>query len=232
MDSSHLVIDPVLESFYLVDAMMLKILPFMDMIESYRAVFSEVNQFQALTTKALETADFLLVEPDKSQFSNAYDEMTLAIDKGYQLFDKANLSLRAIVQDRIEFDKSKRNTMLVFVFTVSAAGILFTYLVGRSITVAVSNRISEERRNSIVNSRIKQALESASSVVLVVNRSGKITYCNNAGLRYFKQHQDEFSTDLGHAAASLETVRRWNATSEVDICLLLSALFRMSINRQ
>jgi|GEM_PF-4533157 len=164
--------------------MMLKILPFMDMIESYRAVFSErtsfkyfedhrfqlnqmksdsnkiaetvhkaithneslsehllplVNQFQALTTKALETADFLLVEPDKSQFSNAYDEMTLAIDKGYQLFDKANLSLRAIVQDRIEFDKSKRNTMLVFVFTVSAAGILFTYLVGRSITVAVSN---------------------------------------------------------------------------------------------
>lgn len=287
-DSSHLVIDPVLESFYLVDAMMLKILPFMDMIESYRAVFSErtsfkyfedhrfqlnqmksdsnkiaetvhkaithneslsehllplVNQFQALTTKALETADFLLVEPDKSQFSNAYDEMTLAIDKGYQLFDKANLSLRAIVQDRIEFDKSKRNTMLVFVFTVSAAGILFTYLVGRSITVAVSNarvlaeaiaedkldneicgkgrdepsqllsalahmqdklnhRISEERRNSIVNSRIKQALESASSVVLVVNRGGKITYCNNAGLRYFKQHQDEFSTDLGHAAAS------------------------------
>jgi len=156
LDSSHLVIDPVLESFYLVDAMMLKILPFMDMIESYRAVFSErtsfkyfedhrfqlnqmkseVNQFQALTTKALETADFLLVEPDKSQFSNAYDEMTLAIDKGYQLFDKANLSLRAIVQDRIEFDKSKRNTMLVFVFTVSAAGILFTYLVGRSITDA------------------------------------------------------------------------------------------------
>ena len=287
-DNSHLFIDPNLESFYLVDAMILKILPFMDRIESYRAIFTErtsfryfeehrfllnqmkldssliadsvlkaiahnedlseqllplVTQFQSLTSKALDTADFLLVEPDEDQFQSAYDEMTLAIDKGYEVFDTANMSLREIVQDRIKSDENERNSMLIFVLTVSVAGILFTYLVGRSITVAVSNamviaeaiaedkldneisekgrdepsqllsalahmqdklknRISEERRQSIVNSRIKQALESASSMVLVVNRGGKITYCNNAGLRYFEQYNNEFSKDLGRDVAS------------------------------
>ena len=63
-------------------------------------------------------------------------------------------------------------------------------------------RISQERRLLIHNGRMKQALDSISSVVLFANTKGDIVYSNNAANQYFRSYEQQlveglpgFSTD-------------------------------------
>ncbi|MGQ7847420.1 methyl-accepting chemotaxis protein [Granulosicoccus sp. 3-233] len=65
-------------------------------------------------------------------------------------------------------------------------------------------RISEERALLLHNGRLKQALESVSSVVLVADRKNRIIYCNNAGTRYFRKYETALSVELaGFSSDSL-----------------------------
>ena len=57
-------------------------------------------------------------------------------------------------------------------------------------------RITEERALLLHNGRLKQALESVSSVVLVADRKNRLIYCNNAGNQYFRKYEAQLSIDL------------------------------------
>lgn len=57
-------------------------------------------------------------------------------------------------------------------------------------------RISEERRLLLHNGRMKQALDSVSSVVLVANKKHNIIYCNRSGEEYFLTHEQQLARDL------------------------------------
>ena len=283
-DNSNLVLDPVLDSFYLMDAMLLKMIPFFNGLESYRVVFSErtsfryfeehrfqlnqlglsaktivktlekatkhnseldarlapvIEEFSSSVASALDKADFLLVDADESIIPEAYEDISAAIEASYQLFNTTNELFRKIVSARVEDDKSIRRNMLVFVLSAVALGIVFTILVGWSITRHIStakvvaeaiaedkldnsihisgddepgqllkalalmqdklnSRIAQERLDAAANSRIKQALECVSSVVLMADNDGFITYCNNAGTQYFQLHQSDFAGSLGN----------------------------------
>ncbi len=60
----------------------------------------------------------------------------------------------------------------------------------------LQNRLSEERALLLHNGRLKQALESVTSVVLVANRNRKIIYCNHAADRYFREFETQLSADI------------------------------------
>ena len=182
-DNSNMVLDSVLDSYYLVDAMVFQLFALQDGLETYRSVFSERTSFKyfeehrfllnrlklesltisatvfkainhnaelseslsGLTGKyknsveeAVNITDFLLLDSDASQFPDAYQKLTLAIDDGYTLLDAINASFRQVVGDRVEHEKSLKNKMLAFVLSVCAAGIFLTYFVGGSITRSVS----------------------------------------------------------------------------------------------
>ncbi|ASJ70578.1 methyl-accepting chemotaxis protein [Granulosicoccus antarcticus] len=57
-------------------------------------------------------------------------------------------------------------------------------------------RISQERRLLIHNGRMKQALDSISSVVLFANTKDKIVYCNTSGYNYFAEYEEQLACDL------------------------------------
>lgn len=60
----------------------------------------------------------------------------------------------------------------------------------------LQQRISEERALLLHNGRLKQALESVSSVVVVANKKHEIIYCNRSGNEYFQRHEADLAQDL------------------------------------
>ena len=60
----------------------------------------------------------------------------------------------------------------------------------------LKERISQERELLVHNGRMKQALDSISSVVLFANTRDTIIYCNNAAVEYFRTHEQQMVEGL------------------------------------
>lgn len=118
---------------------------------------SEIEVFRAKVASALDTADFILVEPDKSLLPGAFDEMTQALDSGYALFNSSNDVFRDLVAKRIRLDEKTRNMTIIFVLAVIAAGLVVTVLVSRSITRAIKkgNVLAEAIANDQLDNNIQ-----------------------------------------------------------------------------
>lgn len=281
-DNSGLVLDPDLDTFYLMNAVLLKLPPLLKALDKYRANFTQKtgfiyfqenrftlhaltlqgqeatntinialnhnptladslerphNQFSTLFNNALESANYLVKNPNPAMHEEVSAELKTAAVSGYTLFDITNENLSTLFTARMDADRSSRNIMLCLILLVVFAGIIFTFITGRGITKTIEQanrfaaaiaddeldndirstardepgqllralasmqdklrkRITEERMQSISNGRIKQALESVSSVVLVADVHDQIIYCNHAGNEYFKQHESALAEDL------------------------------------
>lgn len=281
-DRSNLVIDPELDSYYLMDAMLMKIPPALDALTQYQVSFSEKTGFmyqlpnqyalknietvtrlayesinvameqnaallKALTdgneifhdsyTVALASLEKVRVNSTEELQNQAFADTELAITNGYKLFDDVNTQLARLLNIRINRDESRRTTMVSIVLATVAFGMLFTYFVGRSISTTViraktlaeaiaddrldntierrgrdesaelmsalavmqeklNTRINNERQQSIINGRIKQALECVSSSVMVADVDKSIIYCNNASNKFFQNFENELAQDL------------------------------------
>lgn len=181
-DYSNLILDPDLDSYYLMDAVLLKIPPFLDALDTHRVNFIEqsgqfffqqhkfelitLNEKAEATLQSIETAishngvldrtlasplnDFstryqvsleslnaTLNTPDKLTSAEVYQSISVALNSGAELFNAANTELQKLLQARIDKDVSSRNTMLIYVLLAVAAGCIFTFIVGRSITLTI-----------------------------------------------------------------------------------------------
>jgi methyl-accepting chemotaxis protein len=179
---SNLIHDPDHDSYYLMDAVLLKIPRALDALSSYQVSFTEKNGFMdqlpnryALEkvsnlanmafetvniamehneelgkrlsadnngfvdnyTKALASLETVRVNSTPELQKQAFADTKIAIANGYTLFDNVNTQLERLLHERIRRAASKRNTMLGIVLSAVCVGMLFTYLVGRSITITV-----------------------------------------------------------------------------------------------
>lgn len=281
-DHSNLILDPDLDSFYLMDAILLKIPPAMTLLSDYKVHFTEQDGFMYqlpnlyklakvsdASAVATQTVDLAIshnnaladkLNGPKEQFRESYLQATAALEKvrvnstpqlqqqafadtsaaikhGFALFDEVNEQLRQLLNNRMERDSDKRGKLVVVVLAAVAAGMLFTFLVGRSISSSIiraktlaeaiaddrldntiissgkdepaellhalslmqdnlNARISEERQQSVINGRIKQALECVSSPVLVTDVDRQIIYSNIAANVFFKTHERALASDI------------------------------------
>lgn len=281
-DRSNLILDPELDSYYLMDAILMKIPPALDALTKYQVSFSEKTGFMyqlpnqyalkniaSVTNMAYESVNVAkeqnpeLVEAlsaDNEIFRDSYTlalaslekvrvnstaelqkqafaDTEKAITNGYLLFDNVNIQLNRLLNARIDRDASKRNMMVSIVLAAVAIGMLFTYLVGRSISNTVIRaktlaeaiaddrldnsiefrgsdepaelmsalavmqdklniRINDERQQSIINGRIKQALECVSSSVMMADVDKNIIYCNKASKQFFQSFENELDQDV------------------------------------
>ena len=281
-DGSNLILDPELDSYYLMDAVLLKIPHAMAELNHYQVQFSERNGFmyqtpnlyklqeiETMLNLAIDTVDTATnhnsalkrsLDDIKAKFHGKYVVALEALEKvrvnstpelqqqafaltneavnyGYILFDATNVELQSLIQARIDRYTGKRNMMLAFVTASVAAGMLFTYLVARSITGSITRamtvaqaiaddrldnkiiasgrdepgllmsslslmqeklnvRIGEERQQSIINGRIKQALECVSSPVMMADIDQSIIYVNNAASDFFTRFEPALAREI------------------------------------
>lgn len=281
-EKSALILDPKLDSYYLMDAAILKIPPAITALSSYKVEFTERNGFMfqvghlytlekiglsaARASEAVELAtshnaqsaqilDGISTDFQKSYITalaslervrvnstpelqqRAFSDTKNSIAKGYELFDAVNAELNRLLQDRIKMEVKERNITLAVVLASIVIAMLFTYIVGRSISSTIIRaktlaeaiaddqldntiiaqgrdepsqlmnalavmqeklniRITEERQQSIVNGRIKQALECVSSPVLVADVNKHINYSNIAANDFFQSHQSALASDI------------------------------------
>lgn len=281
-DHSNLILDPELDSFYLMDAVLLKIPPAMALLASYQVHFSEMNGFmyqlpnlyklekvaEASTTaadtvdiainnnstladelgdvnktfrdsyvKAMASFESVRVNSTPELQKQAFDDASAALTHGFELFDVANEQLLLLLNARMERDAERRASLVSVVLIAITIGMLFTFLVGRSITSSVvraktlaeaiaddqldntidakgkdepaellkalsvmqsnlNTRITNERKQSVINGRIKQALECVSSPVLVTDVDRQIIYSNIAANTFFETYEDSLAKDI------------------------------------
>ena len=281
-DKSNLILDPDLDSFYLMDAVLLRILPALLSKTKYQIISSEKNFFTehtsnkfelekttALAQIASETVqtaighntelDSVLSEANKrfiddsmiafdtfesvrvnstpELLQGAYDAVERARASGYILFDLSNESLQRLLKERIAEDTSKKTTMLATILAVVCLGLFATFFVVRYISTTVdraktiaeaiaedkldndipkggadepgqlmnslalmqeklNTRINDERQRSVVNGRIKQALDYVSSPILVADTNAKVIYLNHSATGFFKKHEASLKSDI------------------------------------
>ena len=281
-DHSNLILDPELDSFYLMDAVLLKIPPALALLSHYQVHFTEMNgfmyqlpnlyklakvaeasaaatqsidlaikhngelaskldssnaRFLESSTTALAALETVRVNSTPALQQQAFADTTLAIEQGYQLFDEVNEQLRVLLSARMERDADKRSQLVAVVMAAVIAGMLFTFFVGRSISSSIiraktlaeaiaddrldnsivssgsdepaqllsalslmqenlNKRISEERQQSVINGRIKQALECVCSPVLVTDVDRQIIYHNIAANTFFQTYEGALAKDI------------------------------------
>lgn len=281
-DHSNLILDPELDSFYLMDAVLLKIPPAMALLGSYQVHFSEMNNFMyqlpnlyklekvadasaaaadtvdiairhnstlagklgAANTifresyiKAMNSLESVRVNSTPELQKQAFDNASAALEHGFELFDAVNENLLFLLNARMQRDAKRRTSLVSVVLITIAIGILFTFLVGRSITSSIvraktlaeaiaddqldntidakgkdepaellralsvmqanlNTQITNERKQSVVNGRIKQALECVSSPVLVTDVDKQIIYSNIAANTFFETYESALAKDI------------------------------------
>lgn len=281
-DNSNLILDPELDSYYLMDAVVMKILPAISALNRYKVEFTEKsgfmyqldhlytlekigvaaalaidtidtavfhnpesatnlddvkNQFKESYTIALESLERVRVNSTPALLQQAFEDTDISVTRGYELFSAVNAELRRLLQNRIAGDERERNLMLAIVLATICVAMLFTFVVGRSISLTIIHaktlaeaiaddqldntikingrdepsqlmqalaimqdklnvRINEERRQSIVNGRIKQALDCVSSPVLVADVAQKINYCNISANHFFQEFEADIARDI------------------------------------
>lgn len=281
-DHSNLILDPDLDSFYLMDAVLLKIKPALSSLSNYQVVLSEQSGFmyqtsnlytlkkvEGLISLVTETVNIAIshnpglanyLDSANTQFLDdsttalaalervrvnstpelqklAFDSASTALESGYLLFDDVNAQLDRLLKIRIANAEQTRNNMVTFVIAAIICVMLFAYFVGRSITSTVvraktvaeaiasdrldnditssgkdepaqlmaalsvmqqklSDRINRDRQESIINGRIKQALECVSSSVLVADVDRQIIYINRAAEDFFRKYETALAKDI------------------------------------
>ena len=203
-DGSNLVLDPELDSFYLMDAVLLKIPPALAELNHYHVQFSEKNGFMYQTpnmyklrsieamlntaydtvekavghnpalsnrlnditmvfkedyVKALEALEKVRVNSTPELQQQAFSITDTAIKEGYLLFDNVNEALQSLLATRIDLLERERSMTLAFVLATVIAGMLFTFLVGRSITSSVTRAmtVAEAISNDHLNNDIVES---------------------------------------------------------------------------
>ena len=186
-DGSNLILDPELDSFYLMDAVLLKILPALAELNHYHVQFSEKNGFMYQTpnmyrmrsieallhsayntvqkaishnpalgtslneagmmfkedyVKALEALEKVRVNSTPELQQQAFSITDTAVKEGYVLFDNVNQALQSLLETRIDRFDHERSMTLAFVLATVMGGMLFTFLVGRSITSSVTRAMT------------------------------------------------------------------------------------------
>lgn len=286
-DHSNLILDPDLDSFYLMDANLIKSPKAISYLNEYHLGFTEQNGFMYTTPnlyklekvkagldsmvasvnkaitynpgllatleeplkhfeytylRALEALERVRINRTPELDLVAFDLTTDATAAGYLLYEAVSTDLKNLLNARIERDTTSRNTMLIFVTAVVFIGILFTFLVGRSITKNINRaktvaeaiaddkldneiiakgkdepaqllialaimqdklktRIETERKLSIDNRRIKQALECVTSPVLVADVNNQIIYNNDAAVNFFQTYENALKQDINGFSA-------------------------------
>ncbi|MFK7994619.1 MAG: methyl-accepting chemotaxis protein [Granulosicoccus sp.] len=281
-DNSNLILDPMLDSYYLMDVVILKLLPAITALNSYKVEFTEKNgfmyqlqhmytlekigtaaalatetvniarghnaesaqilndiniEFQKSYTTALAALEKVRVNSTPELVQQAFASAESSVTKGYELYDAINAELGRLLQNRMDQDRYERNMMLAVVVAAIGIAMLFTFIVSRSINVTIIRaktlaeaiaddqldntihaegrdepsqlmnalavmqkklnvRINEERQQSIINGRIKQALECVSSPVLVADVDNSIIYSNISANQYFKSFEDALAHDI------------------------------------
>ena len=186
-DGSNLIIDPELDSFYLMDAVLLKILPALTELNHYHVQFSEKNGFMYQTpnmyrmrgieallhsayntvqkaishnpalgtslneagmmfkedyVEALAALEKVRVNSTPELQQQAFSITDTAVKEGYVLFDNVNQALQSLLETRIDRFDHERSMTLAFVLATVMGGMLFTFLVGRSITSSVTRAMT------------------------------------------------------------------------------------------
>lgn len=286
-DHSNLILDPDLDSFYLMEAILIKIPPAISYLNKYHLSFTEqsgfmyttpnlyklekvkagldsisdsiktakkynpallmtleepVKYFETTSLNALEALEKVRINRTPALDKVAFDLTSKATEAGYSLYDSASIELSNLLNARMQNDNDERNKMLAFVAAAMIISILFTLLVGRSITNIIIRaktvaeaiaddrldndisangkdepaqllkalaemqeklklRINDERQLSIANGRIKQALESVSSPVLVADVNHQIIYNNNAAAVFFQTYESALKQDIAGFSA-------------------------------
>jgi len=281
-DNSNLILDPVLDSYYLMSAMVNTMLPAITGLNQYNVEFTEKSgfmyqlehlytleqigltaadavktidvaieqnaetaqklndiklEFQESFAVALASLERVRVNSTPALIKKAFADTSYSVEKGYELFDAVSVELRRLLQKRIDSDRQDRNFRLAVVMAAICLAMLFTYVVGRSISKTIiraktlaeaiaddqldnailvegrdepsqlmsalalmqdklNTRITEERQMSVVNGRIKQALDCVSSPVLVADVDQKIGYANNAAIKFFRAYESQLSGDI------------------------------------
>ena len=206
--------------------------------EEQTGPLAQLNEdFTQSYTATLASLEAIRVNSTPELKQQALTEINNTLALGYRLFNDVNMHLVEILKARINAEKHTRNMTMAVVLGILAIGILFTYLVGRSVSKTIirakdvaeaiasdrldndiswkgcdepaellsalnamqdklNTRITEERQQSIVNGRIKQALEFVSSPVMVAGNDARIIYSNNAASRFFATYESRLGREI------------------------------------
>lgn len=153
-DQSHLILDPELDSFYLMDAVLLKILPTLDLIAQYTAKlhersgkdFVEANRYQL---EKIEEAAALMVHTVEIaiEHNSSLDE---ALRQPIETFRSSNLiALESLDKARLESNKQNKQQAFKLASTSMGNGYRLFDAVNVELSKLLEIRISNDKKSRL-----------------------------------------------------------------------------------